>query len=142
MHLLNLLLRWERILLSLHRLTLLREWCLLLITTLHRLLLVALLHRLLLITLLLVLSINFPSSKIVKPLARILRPLMSVCIKMNSYLLTYLQRELLNLSILNVKDETLWILATLMLDNITCTAPLVSALTDSRLNWECKNDSS
>lgn len=89
MHLLPLLLRWERILLSLHRLTLLREWCLLLITTLHRLLLVAL-HGLLNLTR----TLHLPASDIVEVT---LLTLLSLDIEMRCQLLALLDGKLLNL---------------------------------------------
>lgn len=80
MHLLTLLLR-ERILLSLHRLTLLREWCLLLITTLHGLLN-------------LTRTLHLPASDIVEVT---LLTLLSLDIEMRCQLLALLDGKLLNL---------------------------------------------
>jgi hypothetical protein len=93
-----------------------------LITALHRLRLIlrsCLLHTY---------TIYLPCRKIVEPLARVLRPLVSVRIEMNSNLLTWSKSQLLNLSILNVKYKTLRILTALVLDYITCATPLIATL--------------
>jgi hypothetical protein len=93
-----------------------------LITALHRLRLIlrsSLMHTY---------TIYLPCRKIVEPLARVLRPLVSIRIEMNSNLLTWSKSQLLNLCILNVEYKTLWILTTLVLDYITCATPLVATL--------------